>query len=237
MKKLFLFYSLLLASTLLVFTSCNDDEDALTDTRLTYYPQIELEGEDVMVVPLGSAFNDPGCSATLNGEDRSGDVVVSGSVDANEVGFYDIYYSLTNEDGFSASTSRTVIVYDPNISTDISGDYAVQGGSYRYWFSSGAIVNFSGQSISVSPFLPGIFYVSDLIGGYYDQRVGYGPDYAMGGYVSIDSNNNITALSGYVPGWGDSYDKFYNGTYNPETGEITYDIDYAASMQFHIILK
>ena len=79
--------------------------------------------------------------------------------------------------------------------------------------------------------------IRDMMGGYYDVRAGYGPRYAMSGYIQLTGDNEIFALSGIVPGWGDSYDEFYNGSYDPETGTVTYDMDYAGSMQFHIILQ
>ena len=78
--------------------------------------------------------------------------------------------------------------------------------------------------------------MSDMMGGYYDVRAGYGPRYAMTGYIQLTADNEVLALSGIVPGWGDSYDVFYDGSYDPETQTVTYDLDYGGSMQFHIIL-
>ena len=82
----------------------------------------------------------------------------------------------------------------------------------------------------------GIFYISDLMGGYYDQRAGYGSKYAMNGYIQLTNDNELFVLSGYVPGWGDSYDDFYDGSYDPDAQTLTYELEYAGSMQFHIIL-
>ena len=47
---------------------------------------------------------------------------------------------------------------------------------------------------------------------------------------------NIDVISGIVPGWGDSYEYFDNGVYDPDTKTITYDIGYYV-YDFHIILK
>ena len=82
---------------------------------------------------------------------------------------------------------------------------------------------------------PGI--TMSMMGGYYDVRAGYGPRYAMNGYLQLTIDNEINALSAYVPGWGDTYDEFYDGSYDPETQTVTFDIDYGGSMQFHIILQ
>lgn len=238
MKKIYLF-GLLMAGVLLGLTSCNDDKDELTDSRLTYYADLQMLGDEFMLVPIGSEFVDPGCTATLAGEDITNKIVIEGAdeVDPNTPGFYYITYSAVGSDGFPASVERTVCVYDPSVTTDITGEYTVQEGSYRYWFSSGAVVQFSGYPVIIERVVPGIFYISDMMGGYYDVRAGYGSKYAMNGYLQLTPDNEVLALSGIVPGWSDSYDEFYNGSYDPETGTVTYDLDYAGSMQFHIILQ
>ena len=238
MKKIYLF-GLLLAGVLLGLTSCNDDNDELTDSRLTYYANLQMQGDEFMLVPIGSTFVDPGCTGTLAGEDITDKIMVDGAdeVDPNSPGFYYITYSAVGSDGYPASVERTVCVYDPSVTTDITGEYIVQNGSYRYWFSSGATVPFSDYPVTIERVVPGIFYISDMMGGYYDVRAGYGPRYAMSGYIQLTGDNEIFALSGIVPGWGDSYDEFYNGSYDPESSTVTYDMDYAGSMQFHIILQ
>ena len=236
-KKIYLFG--LVALGMLALSSCNDDNDELTDSRLTYYADLHLEGDEFMAIPVGSNFVDPGCTGTLAGEDITNDIKITGAddVDPNTVGFYYITYSAEGSDGYPASVERTVCVYDPSVTTDISGDYTVQEGSYRYWFSSGATVPFSGYPVTIERVVPGIFSISDMMGGYYDVRAGYGPRYAMNGYLQLTNDNEIFALSGIVPGWGDSYDELYDGSYDPEAQTVTFDLDYAGSMQFHIILK
>jgi len=228
-----------MAGVLLGLTSCNDDKDELTDSRLTYYADLQLQGEEFMAIPVGTPFVDPGCTGTLAGEDITSQIKIEGAdeVDTNSLGFYDITYTAYGSDGYPASVTRTVCVYDPSVETDISGEYTVQEGSYRYWFSSGATVPFSGYPVTIERVVPGIFYISDMMGGYYDVRAGYGPRYAMNGYLQLTVDNELFALSGIVPGWGDSYDDFYDGLYDPETQTVTYDMDYAGSMQFHIILQ
>ena len=238
MKKIYLF-GLLLAGVLLGLTSCNDDKDELTDSRLTYYADLQMQGDEFMAIPVGTPFVDPGCTGTLAGEDITSQIKIVGAddVDTNTLGFYDITYTAYGSDGFPASVTRTVCVYDPSVTTDMSGDYTVQEGSFRYWFSTGVTVMFSGYPVSIERIVPGIFYISDMMGGYYDVRAGYGSRYAMSGYLQLTGDNEIFALSGIVPGWGDSYDELYNGSYDPETQTVTYDLDYAGSMQFHIILQ
>ena len=52
--------------------------------------------------------------ATMGGEDVSAKIQTSGSVNTNQMGFYKLNYIVVNEDGFSASATRTVAVVNPN---------------------------------------------------------------------------------------------------------------------------
>lgn len=64
MKKI-LFLALMLSMTAVGFTSCSDDEE-FTDSRITYYPVLEIQGGDFVQVPIGTAYTEQGCKATLN---------------------------------------------------------------------------------------------------------------------------------------------------------------------------
>ena len=52
MKKSLL-YSLMAVLSVGAFTSCNDDEDQFTDTRVTHYAIIELLGDEEVVLQAG----------------------------------------------------------------------------------------------------------------------------------------------------------------------------------------
>ena len=86
MKKI-LFLALMLSMTAVGLTSCSDDEE-FTDSRITYYPVLEIQGDDFVQVPIGTTYTEQGCKATLNGEDYSSKVVTSGTVDASKAGLY-----------------------------------------------------------------------------------------------------------------------------------------------------
>lgn len=234
MKKLV--YSLLLVVAA-VFTSCH--EVTTEDTSyVTNYVTFELEGGSTYLHPVGTEFVDPGFTAMEGAEDVTANVEVDYSaVDGYSMGLYTLTYSAVNADGFAASTTRTVIVYDAGYAgPDVSGSYTVQPGSYRN-YNSGTISSFSGFSVSVSQVAPGFFYVSDYIGGYYDQVVGYGSSYAMTGYFAIESDNTtISAVSSYVSGWGDSMDYMENGKYDAAAGTLYWEVAYASVMTFFITL-
>ena len=226
--------------TMLGFTSC-DSDDHLTDSTLTYYVVLDMQGESFVQVPIGTTYNDAGCKATLQGEDYTSNIVTEGldDIDVNTAGLYYVTYSATNADGYSVSVTRTVAVCDPTITTDISGSWTGQAGTYRvYYYEDGttATTNFPGFSISIEQAAPGIFYISDYFGGYYDQRAGYGSSYAMYGYLQLLADGTLVSLSSHVNGWGDSVDDF-QGTYDAATGTIDLYMTYADSMEFFIKLN
>jgi hypothetical protein len=241
MKKIYLFG--LLALGMLALSSCNDGKDELTDSRLTYYADLQMQGDEFMLVPVGSKFVDPGCTGTLAGEDITSKIVIEGAdeVDTNTLGFYYITYSAVGSDGYPASVERTVCVYDPTVTLDISGEYIVdmeasiyQGA--RTYADRAAYYGNTTQctGITFDMIVPGIYYVNDIFGGWYDQIRGYGSRYDMTAYVSVDNDGNIGLLSSYIAGWGDGIDYLDEGTY--EDGTISYSLCYAGQIYMDIVL-
>ena len=224
--------------SVLGLTSCNDSNDELTDSRLTYYVNLEMLGDAFVQVPIGTSYTDAGCTATMNGEDATSRIVVTGleDIDVNTAGLYTVTYSAVNDDGFAASVSRTVAVCDPSITTDISGTWTTQSGTKRDY--GGKITPFADYTCKITKAAPGIFAVSDFFAGYYDQRAGYGSSYACKGYVQVLEDGTLVCLSNHVAGWGDSIDEgTFAGQYDAATETITWQCDYAGSMTFYIILN
>lgn len=235
MKKI-LFYTLMLCLSSFALTSCNDDNDELTDAKVTYYPTLEIQGAKFVEVPIGTTYTELGCKGVLRGEDCTSGIVTSGTVDVNTPGLYNINYTYTNEQGYKKSTQRTVAVCDPTITTDIAGDYTVQEGTYRSYNNKNA--DFKGFSVKITRLAPGLFYINDLMAGYYGQGVGYGAQAELTGYLQLMSDNSIKLISSYVSAWGDSANSFENAKYDAATGTISYDMTYNnGSMLFHVILK
>ena len=234
MKKNILF-AMMLALVAVVFTGCSkDSEDKST---IIEYPKLIIQGDAFYINPIGTTYFDQGCKATYNGEDYSSHVVVTGldDVDVNTAGLYPVTYTAISPDGFIWSETRTVAVCDPSITTDLSGTWKVQEGSYRN-YDNGGEVGFDDYAINISQLAPGIFSVSDFLGGWYAQRANYGKDYAMKGNLQLLADTNLNGLSALVTAWGDSWDSF-SGVYDPKTETLTWDISYAKLMVFHIILK
>lgn len=240
MKKLI--YSLFVCLSL-VIVSC--DESTEDPSFVTYYVDFDMKGSDIETVALGTAYVEPGVTVKERGEDISSKMKVTGveDIDVNRVGLYRITYAAQNVDGYAKSISRLVVVYDPAIATDISGSYIAGEGTQRevkneegVWVAGG----FSDYKVTLTRVAPGVFKVSDFMGGFYDQGKGYGAAYAMVGYAKLNADNTLEILSGDVAGFGDSYEpgSFVNAKYNPggKPGAVQWTVGYAG-MKFTVVLN
>lgn len=225
MKKIFL-YGLLFFTASLGLTSCSKDQH--TDTRVTNYIILTINGDEVVYVNAGDTYVDAGCKAEAAGQDVSDKVVTTNPVDTKVIGPYTVTYKATNEDGFSSSANRYVYVGEPLVGT-------VSPGSYRQT-AAGAVTKWSGYDIDMLTDGNGKYWVEDLLGGYYEQRAGYGSAYSMKGFLQVNADNTVDLVGGGdVAGWGDHYDDFKDGKYDPATKTISYDVVYAG-MDFNVIL-
>lgn len=232
MKKVI--YSLLICLTLTSLYSCND-KDSYDDSRITYYATLELKGETSLIWSKGVAYVDPGYTAELKGEDVTSKVVVTGTVDINTPGVYPLTYVVTNADGYSVTKNRTVYVADPTASNITSGVWKVTSTSYRTYNGKTAAFG-SDYSIVILQTSPGEFYMSDFLAGWYDQRAGYGSNYAFTGHFTLNADNTITLIDSHNIGWDDGITSLTNGAYDPATGNITYVAGYASGMLFYVTL-
>ena len=225
MKKIFL-YGLLLLTASVGLTSCSKDQH--TDTRVTNYIVLTINGDQVVYVNAGDTYVDAGCKAEAAGQDVSDKVVTTNPVDTKVIGPYTVTYKATNEDGFSSSATRYVYVGQPLAGT-------VSPGSFRQT-KAGAIVNWSGFDIDMLTDGNGLYWVEDLLGGYYEQRAGYGAAYSMKGFLQVNADNTVDLIGGgHVQGWNDDYSDFKDGKYDPATKTISYTVVYA-KMDFNVIL-
>ena len=231
MKKIF-FYGLAHCLSAMTLSSCSKDEDH-TDTRVTYYINLTINGDEVVYLDANSTYNDAGCKAEANGQDVSDKIIIDNPVDTKNIGPYTVTYSAVNEDGFASQAYRYVYVGTPVVS-------AVANGSFRQTYnddgSPKAQVAWSGYDIDLLTDGNGKYWVEDLLGGYYEQRAGYGSSYSMKGYLQVNADNTVDLVGGgNVVGWGDAYDDFMNGKFDPATNTISYTVVYA-DMDFNVIL-
>ncbi len=211
-------------------SSC-DDETTAGFTEITYYPTLELLGEPSVIAPLGQNYVDAGVKAELLGEDVTDQVVINSSVDTNVGGVYSVSYEIINVDGYSRKTSRTVYVADPTPSVIATGMHTVSSGTHR--LRLGVRTDYSGYDILILQTAPGEFYISDFLGGYYDQRAAYGSNYACTGTFKLNADNTLSLINSSVAGWGDSLSGLADASIDPATGAISWTAKYAG-MDFNV---
>lgn len=218
------------------FSSCKKETTA-GFTHITYYPTIVVLGSPVVIAPLGVPYVDAGVKAELQGEDVSSQVVSTSNVNSSVGGKYLVSYKITNADGYSRTASRIVYVADTTPSILASGEHTVLTGTNRVTKKTGAVTKYSGYTVLILQTEPGVFYISDYLGGYYDQRAGYGASYAMTGKFKLNTDNTLSLLSSHIAGWGDSLNDMTNASVDPATGKITWTVQYAGSYLFNVILN
>lgn len=203
-------------------------------TQITYYAVIDLDGPIYDQAVAGQAYTDPGYSATMQGEDITSDVKVTTNMDMQnpKPGYYKVTYSAVNEDGFSASAERYVLVADAD--DKASGYYTTSPQSFR---DSGSVTLY-GRAFSVTVYGngAGTYHVSDFLGGWYDQRAGYGSNYAAKGEFSIAPDGAISLISSSVAGWGDSLSSLDDASFDASTETISWVANYAG-MKFHVTMS
>ncbi len=138
-----------------VISSCKKDTVVITPdrvgiSRVTYYVNITLAGDDVMSLVQGGTFTDPGATGEAGGQ--SVPVTATGSVDPSTVGLYTITYSATNKDGYSSSVTRTVVVIPSSEipGVDLSGTYVA------------VPVGTTPGPATITKVAPGVYYSTDL---------------------------------------------------------------------------
>ena len=224
-----IFFSALSLSAALLLAGCDKDTEGVTG--ITYYPSLSLDGDETVYVDKGASYDEPGFYAELNGEDVSDQVSVVSDVDTEVSGVYSVSYSLVNADGFASSVTRKVVVTDPN--DPVEGIYSVTPDSYRIY--NGATVAY-GSSYDILVLNQGdYYYFSDILGGWYDQRAGYGSAYALECYASLEEDNSFSYIDSYLEGWGDSADSF-TASFDPASMSISFETHYASVIAFYVTM-
>ncbi|MBO4812475.1 MAG: DUF5012 domain-containing protein [Prevotella sp.] len=231
MKKSILFASLLALAAPTLLTSCSDDESE-GKSRFTYYAILEMNGDAYVTSPLGQAFADPGCVATMAGEDVSDQIITTGDVNTGKLGFYTVNYSVTNPDGFSASASRTVAVVDKN--NFASTYYGESQYGTRHYFHAPITIVDNGD---------GTYTINDLAGGFYSYGRypgydAYGYDFFLEAILKLNPDNTVEVVEqGHKNSWywEDPFEDIKT-TYDPATGTITFDMDFGSAARFYVTL-
>ena len=102
----------------IVYTVLDSSDNSASATRTitvddTIAPVISLIGDATITIEFGTAFTDPGATATDNIDgDITSSITTSGTVDSSIAGTYTIVYSVMDSGDNSASVTRTIVVPD-----------------------------------------------------------------------------------------------------------------------------
>jgi len=164
--------------SLIMLVSCSH-EDPITST-VTNYAILETIGANPMYLETGNAYVEPGVNATIAGESVPFDTL--GTVDSSTPGFYTLTYQVINSDGFAATATRTVIVYENN--GTLAGIY------------DGIRIGRSGGPILLSSTgTPDVYNCSDITAGHYEFDRGLGSAYATPAVLNV-AGSSITSTGG-----------------------------------------
>ena len=114
-----------------------------SDDLLSLYPQLLLNGDSTLVLYQGSEYEELGCNSFDNLDGTlTNNVIKTSNVDINNVGDYEVNYSITNSRGYTNIVTRrvrvvekentviTVIKNDDKTSTDLSINIIISGTNF-----------------------------------------------------------------------------------------------------------
>lgn len=162
-----------------LLVSCEQDDTTEGVSRITYYNDIELVGDENYVVNAGESYIEPGAIASENDVDVSENVVISGNVDTSVIGFYTVTYKIVNVDGFAKQITRNVFVVPTDRSTS-----EIYAGTYTGVVSTGTHPN----ATIIKHLGNGLYYADDFIGGRYNIGFAYGPAYKLSAYFYVNKD-------------------------------------------------
>ncbi len=218
-----IFFLMALTAAAFTFSSCSDEESE-GKSRITTYAVLEMNGDSFVKLNVGESFDDPGCVATMGSEDVSDKITTVTNLDTNTPGFYTVNYSVKNEDGFAASTSRDVMVVDPNnFASAYLGES--QFGARHYYDAP----------INITKRADGTYLIDDLGGGLYfwGRYPGYEPtyDFHLEAVLKLNDDNTIDVLAQGSWYWGSGAEENFaitSANYDPETGTVSFVMDFGA---------
>jgi hypothetical protein len=241
MKRL-LYLSVIFFLAASTFSSCEKVTTKGIST-MRYYPVITMAGDASVTIDQGAAYTDAGATAEQNGVTL--DVVTSvtslyfgysgTTVDSNVPDVYFINYTATNDEGFSATASRTVTVnltQKGDFVTSLDGYYTsdvlrVPGPSYS-GMESILVVNLGGNT----------YGISDGIGGYYAIGRNYGDGYlATPATFTADIAGNVfTPGPSFGVGAFGGVATMSNIAIDPVAKTITFTTTWDAGYTFNVTL-
>lgn len=187
MKKILIYITVVAG-----LAACNDPETEGI-SRVTYFPEFVMEGSDLLVVDDPATYTEPGIEVLEQGAPIDFTTTYEGrytgysstTTVGTEDDEYTVTYGATNRDGFSATATRSVIVTPTgDFQTSIAGAYLAQ--TVR-----STDEGYDELIIMISEVSPGVFEITDALGGFYTDGRALGDDYLVVG-LQITVNDLAT---------------------------------------------
>jgi hypothetical protein len=209
------------------FAGCHEDTTEGV-TSITYYPSITLLGDARVIVDKGTTYTDAGCVVMLNGEDVTDDAIIRSTVDTSRPGIYSVSYFASNEEGFSASSERQVLVVDPASFATVYWGESEFGA--RHYYDALVVITEAGG---------GAYRIDDLAGGFYfnGRYPGYEPsyDFHLEAELALNGDQSLTLLDVGSWYWDGTDMSLTSGVYDPATKTITMELDFGGD-PFYVTL-
>ncbi len=214
---------------LLFLSACEKDYES-NITKETPAPVMELIGGNPIVLFKGTPYVEPGIHAMeiANGDTTELTYEVLNEVNVDVTGTYKLQYMVKNSEGYNFFISRKVSI----VSFTGYDVFEIPEGTY-----DGIRVGRAGGDVEIKKLAPGVYQISDLLGGYYDQFVGYGPEYAAPAILVISEDGSVRSELGNS-GFGPVV--ISNFAFNEATNVITFTqtlVDYAFSFDVQLTLQ
>ena len=245
MKNRKLFY-MLLAALIIHFSGC--EKEYLDESKITYFPLFEMEGESEVIHTVGEPYTDGTVTASEAGKPLEVSVDVIGevtgysgtTVNVDAFDKYSITYSATNADGYVGTVTRTVYVAPPtgDLVTSLEGIYL---STVLRTPSFAVIPQYTNMKyIIIWKTEDNKFEISCAVGAYYSIGREYGYGSAFQGAVITANDipaNEFTISQASSPDFGNIAD-ITDFTVDPVNKTITFTstADFANGV-FHVQLE
>lgn len=190
MKKILMYMTVVAG-----LVACSDPETEGI-SRTTYFPEFVMEGSDLVITDDASTYTEPGIEVLEQGSPIDFTTTYqgrytgySGTTIGTEDDEYIVTYDAVNRDGFAASATRRVVVTSTgDFETSIEGLYSAE-------VLRVTDEGYDNLLVMVTEISPGVFAVTDALGGFYSDGRGLGDDYLSTGMeitVNDLSTNDFT---------------------------------------------
>ena len=217
-----------------MLSACSD-ESSMGVSKVTTYATMTMKGKAELFWPMNTPFVDEGCTAVEGTTDITSKIVATSTVDVAKGGNYVVNYKVLNADGFAATASRVVHVYDAT--APLNGYYA----SKIVRNNAGTIGSRGPYTILVFGLGSGNYYIESMLGGWYSIGSAYGPTYAGPGVLKLNADNTFSIVSASKLAWGYPcvFTAGTTSTYNAGTKTIVLNtnMEDAPTMKFAVTLN